>query len=149
MHYKELGYKDYGEFLAGPEWEQLHNYFYENCGPYRCGVCGVHRHLLLHKRTYDHLTLFSLKKRFFFVKPLIVRWLRKHFVWLCSNHNNLIHFYDNGARVPLEYNALVAREKVVINMHKSLWRRFIKLKPSEVLDFCGKCVVKIWRAYQV
>jgi hypothetical protein len=126
MHYKDFGYSKYNDFLTGPEWQELHDYFYRNCGRYRC-FCGKYRFLKLHKRTYQHLTLGSLKRRFWYFKPLIVKWLKKHFVWLCSEHNGQVHFYDDGSRVPLNYQALLAREKEIKRRLWPWWKKLLLL----------------------
>lgn len=136
MHYTELGYDEYEDFINGPEWKELHDFFYKYCGPYLCGICGKNRNLNLHKRSYEHITMKTLRRKYLF-RFLIVRYLKKYMVWLCKVHNGEIHFYDNGSRVPLSYQALLKREIQVRRKHKSIWRRFITSKPEDWLNTIG------------
>lgn len=133
MHYSQLGYKDYDEYLDGPEWEEIRRFFYENCGPYQCRICTQPRKLLLHKRSYEHLTMKSLRRKYIF-KFLIVRRLKKLMCWLCFPHNGEIHFYDDGRRVPLQYEYLLRREQEIDRRHRSLWRKIRKMKPSDIFN---------------
>lgn len=141
MHFSELGYQTYDGnegYLGGHEWKQLHDFFYTFCGSYRCRVCHKKRGLVLHKRTYEVLSLRALRKKFFHIKPLMIRWLKRHFVWLCHEHNHQVHFYDDGTRVPLKYTALWKREQEVYRRHKSIWRKIRMLKPSMIFRFVGR-----------
>lgn len=134
MYYSDTGnYKNYQEWLdKSPEWEEIKNYFYKNCGPYRCGVCNGHWRLLLHKRSYEYLSLSRLKRRYWYIKPLVVWWLRKHMVWLCFPHNGEIHF-KNGEKLPLKYDILVWREREVKRAYKI--KKLLELRPSTLVPF--------------
>lgn len=133
MNYRELGYQYYDDYLAGPEWKEIHDFFYKFCGPYECRICRKPRQLLLHKRSYQFLTMKALRKKYIF-KQLIIRVLKKLMCWLCKFHNGEIHFYDNGQRVPLEYAYLLRREREIDRRYHSLWRRFLKLRPSDFFE---------------
>lgn len=141
MYYSDFGYKDYQEYLDGPEWEEIRVFFYENCGEYKCRVCGKRRRLVLHKRSYEYLGIKALRRHYFFTF-LIIRKLRRLMVWLCFSCNREIHFYENGIRVPLIYDYLWRREQQVYKQHRSLWKKLLQLRPSDILG-------AIVRVYQV
>ena len=132
MHYRKLGYSTYNEYLKGAEWSEIHQFFYQNCSPYRCRVCGKSRRLLLHKRSYEYLSMRSLRRKYI-IKIIIVRAMRRLMCWLCRDCNRLIHFYDDGRRVPLEYSYLLRREKEIIKRQRSWLRKFIQVRPSDIL----------------
>jgi hypothetical protein len=137
MHYSEFGYDNYDEYLNGKEWHEIKDFYYKHIKPYKCGICKQHIKLLLHKRNYAHLSLKSLRRKYV-LNFLIVRYLRKNMVYLCHKHNSMIHFYDNGSRVPLVYKDLVAREQYIKWRENSWWTKFKRLKPSQVFEWIGK-----------
>lgn len=137
MNYRELGYSKYDDYLQGSEWTEIKDFFYKHCGPYQCRICRKSRLLLLHKRSYEFLTMDSLRKKYIF-KVLIIRRLKKLMCWLCFPHNGEIHFYDNGTRVPLEYDFLLKRESQIEARYHSLWRKFLKLRPSDIFKLLGR-----------
>jgi 5-methylcytosine-specific restriction endonuclease McrA len=110
MHYKDFGYDEYDQYLVGPEWRGLNQYFYENRGKYECGVCGARQGLVLHKRSYKFLSLAELKKKYRGDTTKIMRYLHTYMVYLCRTCHKRVHFLPNGDRTPLEYRALKDRE---------------------------------------
>ncbi len=135
MNYKDVGnYKNYQEYVEGKEWKEIKDFFYANCGQYKCGICPNHWRLVLHKRSYEFLTMKALYKRFWF-KFLVVWYLKKYMVWLCFPHNGQVHF-KNGKPVPLEYETLLEREEEVRWMYYR--SRILKVRPSDLFRAIGK-----------
>lgn len=130
MYYHQLGYDTYSEYLEGEDWQKIHEFFYENIKPYKCRVCGKNRNLVLHKRTYERLTLDQFKRWF----RVDRRTLKHAMVWLCKSCNSRVHFYDNGTKVPLVYRDLMAREQVVYKRYHSIWNKIRHLHPHDILD---------------
>lgn len=118
MHYSSLGYSSYSQYLNGNEWKKLHDFYYKHCGSYRCGICGIKTDLVLHKRSYEHLSLQSLRKKFWF-NFLIAWYLKRLMSWLCHKCHKQVHFYKNGTKVPMVYNTLYRREKLLLWQHRS------------------------------
>lgn len=135
MRYKDVGpYKQYQEYVEGPEWQEIKNFYYENCGEYKCAICPNHWRLVLHKRSYQFLTMKALRRRFVF-KFLIVAYLKRNMVWLCFPHNGQVHF-KKGKRVPLDYKSLMKREdEVRLQYHLQKIRQ---LRPSDILGAIGR-----------
>jgi hypothetical protein len=122
MYYSDLGYPSYGSYLKGKEWADLHEFFYQKCGPYQCKLCGQAKELVLHKRSYQYLTLRKLYRRFLFT--FAVKWyLRRKMIWLCHACHAQMHFYDDGERVPTEERSLKRRE-FFLRVRNFLWRTF-------------------------
>lgn len=103
MYYTELGYDSYDEYLAGEEWHQIRSFFYSLKTPYRCKLCHKRDDLLVHKRSYFHLTPEAFKQ----LKPSFIK---KILVYFCHRCNHLVHF-QKGKKVPLDYLYLWEREK--------------------------------------
>jgi 5-methylcytosine-specific restriction endonuclease McrA len=110
MHYKDFGYDEYDQYLVGPEWRGLNQYFYENRDKYECGVCGERSGLVLHKRSYKFLSLGELKRKYRGDKTKVMRYLHTYMVYLCRHCHRQVHFLPNGDRVPMQYRALKDRE---------------------------------------
>ncbi len=119
MYYTDLNYDSYDEYLKGPEWEEIHDIFYQKGGEYRCRICWGKKGLILHKRSYFHLT-----PEFFRVADK--KWLRMVLVWLCEKHNNQIHFYKKDEKVPLDYLFLWERERGVYKRPLNIIRRVLR-----------------------
>jgi ribosomal protein S14 len=110
MHYKDFGYDEYDQYLVGPEWRGLNQYFYENRDKYECGICGTKQGLVLHKRSYKFLSLAELKKKYRGDKSKIMRYLHTFMTYLCRQCHRRVHFLPNGERTPMEYRKLKDRE---------------------------------------
>src|SRR3954470_7457 len=113
MYYSELGYGDYDDYLVGPEWKAIKQFYFENRKKYQCDICGSRERILLHKRSYKFLSLPELKKRYRGDTTKILRYLHTYMVYLCQGCNRKVHFYGDGTRVPLEYRKLKDREQQV------------------------------------
>lgn len=131
MHYQDFGYEKYHDYLDGPEWQEIHDFFYKYCGPYKCLVCGQTRRLLLHKRSYEYLSMKELRRKYI-LRFIVIYKLKRLMCWLDQEHNGQVHFYDDGRRVPLLFDALSAREKIIVKRHKSIWRKILGLRPSSL-----------------
>jgi len=110
MYYTELNYDEYDQYLVGPEWRGLNQYFYENRKSYECGICGARKHLVLHKRSYKFLSLAELKRKYRGDKGKIMRYLHTYMVYLCRTCHRQVHFLPSGERTPMQYRALKDRE---------------------------------------
>lgn len=117
MYFYELGYASYEEYLQSRHWEKLKEQRIKNKNA-KCYICGSKTWLLLHHRTYEHLG----------------REKKGELVVLCTRCNKLVHFYDNGKRVPLTYKALLAREKEIWRRKNGYLGPIGKLRASLVLD---------------
>jgi hypothetical protein len=126
MYYTELGYDEYDQYLAGPEWKAIKNFYYGNCKKHECDICETRERILLHKRSYKFLTLPELKKRYRGDSSKILRYLHTYMVYLCSSCNKKVHFYPDGSKVPLEYRKLRERETTVR-------KRVPKVKPKPIV----------------
>lgn len=126
MHYSDLGFDNYDEYISSEEWKTIRDMKYHSGDPYRCRVCWSGKLLSLHKRTYYNLT-----SDFFY-------WLLKHnrriynkiLVWLCPRCNDLIHFYDGKKRkkkVPLDYLFLWDREQQIFYRPDMIIRRGVRI----------------------
>jgi len=133
MHYSDLGYKHYQEYVDGPEWQEIKDYFFKHCGEYKCRICGRHWKLLLHKRSYEYLTMEKLRNRFIF-KFFIVRYLKKYMTWLCFPDNDLVHFDDDGGRIELDYKKLWRREQQIYRRRNAWYNRLLRKRPSEIIN---------------
>ncbi len=119
MHYSELNYDSYDKYLQGPEWQEIHDIFFDRGGKYQCKICHSKEKLILHKRTY-----YSLRPEFF--KDMDDKWLRKFFVWLCIKHNTEIHFYNKEEKVPLDHLFLSERENEIYKRPLNRFRRVLR-----------------------
>src|SRR5215213_8981785 len=122
MYYNELGYGDYDDYLVGPEWKAIKQFYFQHCKKYECDICGSQERILLHKRSYKFLSLPELKKRYRGDTTKILRYLHTYMVYLCQGCNRKVHFYGDGTRVPLEYRKLRDREQQV--------RRVVRKAPA-------------------
>jgi hypothetical protein len=113
MYYNELGYGDYDDYLVGPEWKAIKQFYFAHCNKYECDICGSRERILLHKRSYKFLSLPELKKRYRGDVTKILRYLHTYMVYLCTGCNRKVHFYGDGTRVPLEYRKLREQEQRV------------------------------------
>lgn len=129
MWYKDLNYNHYQEYVNGPEWREIKDYYYENCGVYECRIDKKKRGLLLHKRSYQYLTLDSIKERYIF-KYFIKRYLKKNMVWLCFPCNREVHFDDEGKTIELTYSALWKREQLIYRRHNAWYYKLLRARPS-------------------
>lgn len=120
MHYTDLNYDNYDEYLAGEEWKEIRDFIYQIAViPYYCRICHVPRDLLLHKRSY----IFLHPKK---LKLLQHKYLKKIFVWICHPCNEKVHFYAKNERVPLDYIFLWEREQKVYRMPRFIFLRFVR-----------------------
>lgn len=133
MYYSDLGYKHYQEYVNGPEWREVKDYFYEHCGEYICRICGKRQGLLLHKRSYEYLTMQKLRQKFWF-KFRIVRYMKKYMVWLCFPCNNEVHFDDEGRKIVLDYAILWKREQLIYRRHNAWYYKLLRKKPSDFFN---------------
>lgn len=110
MHYSDLGFDNYDDYIASPEWQEIRDMKYHSGDPYRCRICHSRRSLSLHKRTYYDLT----PAFFYWLLKNNKRLFRKILVYLCKRCNTLVHFYDGNKqkrKVPLDYVFLWDREQ--------------------------------------
>ena len=113
MYFSDLGYASYDEYLQSRHWAKLKEQRIKNKNA-KCHICGSKAWLLLHHRTYENLG----------------REKKQDLVVLCTRCNKLIHFYDNGMRVPLTYEALTKREKEIWHRKNGYLGSIGKLRPS-------------------
>lgn len=137
MWYKELNYSHYQEYVNGPEWREIKDYFYEFCGEYKCRICGKKTGLLLHKRSYQYLTLDLIKQKYIF-RFLIVRFLKKNMTWLCFPCNRLVHFDDNGEAVTLSFDTLWKREQQIYRRTNAWYYKFLRARPSSFFSLFAR-----------
>ena len=137
MHYQELGYDEYDQYLVGPEWKEIKAFFYKHCKRYECDICGVRENLALHKRSYKFLTLPELKKQYKGDSSKILRYLHTYIVYLCKGCNRKVHFYADGTKVPLEYRKLKQRETQVRRHTKKAPPKTIVRHRTKKVSFLG------------
>lgn len=145
MHYTELGYSEYGDFLVGKEWKAMSQYFYENRSAYACNICGARQGLVLHKRSYKFLSLAELKRKYRNDKSKVMRYLHSYLVYLCRTCHNRVHFLPNGERVALEYRVLKDRElalKKSAKQNGTSSQEVVRLKSKGFLGSYFKNVIK-------
>jgi hypothetical protein len=41
MYYSELGYGDYDDYLVGPEWKAIKEFYFQYRRRYECDICGT------------------------------------------------------------------------------------------------------------
>lgn len=122
MHFNELGYDSYDEFLEGKEWAEMRNAYYALKVGYRCRICHSRMRIKVHKRSYVYLQLSFFKKR--------KRLFKKVMVYLCEKCNQKVHFYNKNDKVPLDYLTLWDREQelywridnMLLRMIRTTWR---------------------------
>lgn len=140
MHFSELGFDTYDEYIAGEEWQTIREMKYKSGDPYRCRLCWGRRELRLHKRTYYDLT----PEFFYFLLKNNRRIYNKILVWLCPRCNTLVHWYDGKKqkkKVPLDYLFLWDRECQVYNRPDIIMLRFFNITIQ--------LVRWIWVSYQI
>lgn len=132
MYFYDLGYKSYEEYLKGPEWRVIKEYFYqEHRTRYECRICLERQGLRPHHRSYYCLTPIEFMKL-----PKKIR--NMMLVYLCQRCNDKVHFYRDGTKVPLDYMFLWDREEEVYNhwyfyfmrLFKRIWRFIVSLNPE-------------------
>lgn len=116
MHYSELNYDTYDEYLMGEEWQEIRDIFYRSGVSYRCIICHARRNLLVHKRSYYYLNAHYFRKCEKWLLELIL-------AYLCHRCNKLVHFYRNGEKVELDYLFLSLREDAIFNRWDMTIRR--------------------------
>jgi hypothetical protein len=118
MHYQDLGYDTYDDYLSGPEWKEIRNFFYSLSAKYRCRICHVRRDLLVHKRSYYYLQPEAFKS-------LAIKYVRRILVYLCPRCNRLVHYYNykKNQRVPLDHLFLIEREQAIFWRIDMIFRR--------------------------
>jgi hypothetical protein len=125
MHFSQLGYDSYDEYIDSPEWREIRDMYYSSGVAYRCRVCHSRKSLRLHKRTYYDLT----PKFFYYLLKNNKRLFNKILEYLCSRCNTLIHFYDGRKqkkKVPLDYLFLWDREQRIYWRVDMVIRRSIR-----------------------
>ncbi len=136
MYYSEFGYTDYGDYLVGPEWKAIKQFYYDNCKKYECDICGTRERILLHKRSYKFLSLPELKKRYRGDSTKVLRFLHTYMTYLCQACNKKVHFYDDGTRVELEYRKLRERETKIRKRIAKVPRK-PAVRPVKKMSFLG------------
>jgi hypothetical protein len=135
MHYKDFGYTDYDDYLVGPEWKSIKQFYFQHCKKYECDICGTRERILLHKRSYKFLSLPELKRRYRGDSTKILRYLHTYMVYLCQGCNRRVHFYGDGTRVPLEYRKLREQETRVRGRVKK--KPPVYSPPTKKMSFLG------------
>jgi hypothetical protein len=125
MHYSELGFDSYDEYLESSLWKKIRDIKYSAGDPYRCRLCHTKKVLYLHKRTYYNLT----PEFFTFLLKHDRKMFNKILVYLCSRCNNLVHWYDGKRqkkKVPLDYLFLWEREQQLFYRLDFILRRLTR-----------------------
>lgn len=120
MHYQELQYDSYDEYLNGIEWKKIKNIFYYSGVPYRCRICHTRKKLLVHKRSYAYLTPYS----FLLLRKKREKMFFKILVYLCHPCNEKVHFTKTHEKVPLDYLFLWEQEQSIYWQPGMMIRRF-------------------------